>query len=171
MQMGTGMNTNGNSLHDVFVNELKDLYSAENQLLDALPRMAQAATTQDLKQAFQQHLDTTRKQKQRLDQIFSNISEQPTGKKCFGMEGILREGDEVMNKGYTGATKDAALIAAAQKAEHYEIAGYGTVATFADELGNSQASRLLKETLGEEEDVNKKLTKIAESKVNLKAEH
>ncbi len=168
MQMGT--NTGGNSLQDVFVMELKDLYSAETQLIDALPKMADAASSPDLKQAFQQHLETTKKQKQRLDQIFSNLSEQPTGKKCFGMEGILKEGTEVLNMGFSGATKDVALIASAQKAEHYEIASYGTVATFADELHNSQASRLLKETLDEEEKVNKKLTKIAESHVNMQAE-
>ncbi len=169
MQMG--MNSSGNSLHDVFVMELKDLYSAESQLIDALPKMAQAASSSELKQAFQDHLDTTKKQKQRLDQIFSNMSEQPSGKKCHGMEGILKEGDEVIHKDFTGAVKDAALISAAQKAEHYEIAGYGTVATFADELGNSKAANLLKQTLDEEENVNKKLTQIAKSKVNLKAEH
>ncbi len=164
------MRTDGKSLKDVFLMELKDLYSAESQLIEALPKMAQAASSQDLKQAFQQHLDTTKKQKQRLDQIFDDLSQQPTGKKCHGMEGILKEGEEVMKKSFSGPVMDAALISAAQKAEHYEIASYGTVATWSDELGISKASHLLKETLDEEEKTNKKLTKIAESQVNLQAE-
>ncbi len=155
------------NLEDLYVEQLKDLYSAENQIIEALPKMAQAASNSDLKQAFQQHLEVTRTQKQRLEQIFQGLQKEPTGKHCKGMEGLIKEGEELIQKhGADPDVKDAGLITAAQRVEHYEIAGYGTVATWADRLGHQDAAALLHQTLEEEEQTDERLTRIAESHIN-----
>ncbi len=159
-----------NSLHDLYVDELKDLYNAENQILKALPKMAKAATTPDLKAAFEEHLEVTRGQVERLDRIFGKLGVSPKGKKCKAMEGLVEEGKEVMEEEGEDAVIDAALIAAAQRVEHYEMAGYGCVRTFAKLLGYDEAARLLQETLDEEGDADKKLTELAETSINVEAE-
>lgn len=157
------------SLHDLYVDELKDLYNAENQLLKALPKMAKAATAPELKAAFTEHLDVTRKQVGRLDQIFEALEVSPKGKKCKAMEGLIEEGKEVMDEEGEDAVIDAALIAAAQRVEHYEMAGYGCVRTFANLLGYEDAVALLQETLDEEGEADKKLTELAETVINVEA--
>lgn len=157
------------SLHDLYVEELRDLYNAENQLLKALPRMAKAASHPDLKAAFTEHLEVTRGQVERLAGIFEELGEKPTGKKCKAMEGLVAEGKEVMDEDGEPAVKDAALIAAAQRVEHYEMAGYGCVRTFATLLGYEDAAALLQETLDEEGEADKKLTELAESVINVEA--
>ena len=154
-----------NSLKDLYVEQLRDLYSAETQLVGALPKMAQAASSADLKKAFQQHLDETRTQKQRLEQIFSEIGTSPEGETCKAMEGLIKEGEQVIQANGDPKVKDAALIAAAQRVEHYEMAGYGTVRTYANELGFSNAKSLLQRTLDEEGNADKKLNALAEGGV------
>jgi len=151
-----------NSLHNLFVDQLKDLYSAESQLVQALPKMAGAASSSDLKRTFEHHLEETRGHVHRLDQVFAELGESAQGAKCVAMEGLIKEGSEVIQTPGDSAVKDAALIAAAQRVEHYEMAGYGTVRTFADELGYDDLSSLLQNTLDEEGEADKKLTKIAE---------
>lgn len=151
-----------NTLKDLYIEQLRDLYSAETQLIDALPKMAGAASSSDLKKAFQSHLDETKKQKQRLEQIFSQMGTSPQGETCEAMKGLIKEGEEAIQLNGDPIVRDAALIAAAQRVEHYEMAGYGTVRTFADELGFGDAQSLLQTTLNEEGDANKKLTSIAE---------
>lgn len=158
------------SLHDLYVDELKDLYSAENQILKALPRMAKTATAPELKAAFTEHLEVTRGQVERLDRIFAELGVTPKGKKCKAMEGLLEEGKEVMAEDGEPAVIDAALIAAAQRVEHYEIAGYGCVRTFANHLGYADAAALLQETLDEEGEADKALTELAETAINVEAE-
>lgn len=158
------------SLHDLYVNELKDLYNAENQLVKALPKLAKAAANPDLKAAFEEHLEVTRAQVERLEQIFERLGVSPKGKKCKAMEGLVEEGKEVIEEKGTAAVRDAALIAAAQRVEHYEMAGYGCVRTFARLLGDEQAATLLQETLNEEAEADKKLTELAETVVNVEAE-
>ncbi len=161
----------GNTLQDLFWDQIKDIYNAENQILKALPKMAKAATSDDLRQAFQQHEEQTRGQVQRLDKIFDMHNMKPRGTKCMGMEGVIEEGKEMMTqKGLAGSTLDAALIAAAQKVEHYEMATYGTLRTWAQEMGDQEAARLLQQTLDEEGDTDHKLTALAERRINLKAE-
>lgn len=157
------------NLEDLLVDQLKDLYSAETQIIQALPKMAKAAHSQELRMGFEEHLEQTRQQKDRIDQIFQHIEGTPRGKKCVGMEGLLKEGEEVMQEQMEPEVLDAALIASAQKVEHYEISGYGTAATYADMLGHKEIARLLKETLNEEEQVDAKLTKMAKMKVNKNA--
>ena len=157
------------SLHELFVNELKDLYSAENQILKALPKMAKAATNEDLKAAFLEHAEQTQGQIERLDRVFELVEASPKGKKCHAMEGLLEEGKEVMSADGEDDVRDAALIAAAQKVEHYEIAGYGCARTYARLLGLAEAADLLQETLDEEAETDEKLTGLAESVVNLEA--
>jgi ferritin-like metal-binding protein YciE len=159
-----------NSLHDLYVDELKDLYNAENQLLKALPRMAKKASAPELKAAFTEHLEVTRKQVERLDQIFEGLGVSPKGKKCKAMEGLVEEGKEIMEEDGEDAVIDAALIAAAQRVEHYEMAGYGCVRTFANLLGYEDAAALLQETLDEEGEADKKLTELAETIINVDAE-
>lgn len=154
-----------NSLKDLYVEQLRDLYSAETQLVEALPKMAQAASSADLKKAFQSHLDETRTQKQRLEQIFSEIGTSPQGETCKAMEGLIKEGEQVIQANGDPKVKDAALIAAAQRVEHYEMAGYGTVRTYANELGFSNAKSLLQRTLDEEGNADKKLNSLAEGSV------
>jgi ferritin-like metal-binding protein YciE len=157
------------SLHDLYVDELKDLYNAESQLLKALPRMAKAATAPALKAAFTEHLEVTRGQVGRLETIFADLGVNPKGKKCKAMEGLIEEGKELMEEDGGPGVLDAALISAAQKVEHYEMAGYGCVRTFAHLLGYEDAAALLQETLGEEGEADKKLTELAESIINVEA--
>ncbi|MEZ4869148.1 MAG: ferritin-like domain-containing protein [Caldilineaceae bacterium] len=151
-----------NSMKDLYVDQLRDLYSAEDQLTQALPKMAQAASSSDLQKAFRDHLQQTRDQKQRLEQIFSDMGMSPQGQTCQAMQGLIKEGEDIINAHADSTVKDAALIAAAQRVEHYEMAGYGSVRTFADELGFSDAKSLLQKTLDEEGATDKKLTSLAE---------
>ncbi len=159
------------SLHDVFVDELKDLYNAETQLTKALPKMAKAASSEELRAAFEHHLEETENHVQRLEKIFQKMNLPSKGKRCKAMAGLIAEGSEIIEKegGDHGAVKDAALIAAAQKVEHYEIAGYGSVRTHAQQLGLDEAANLLQETLDEEGAADKKLTEIAQE-VNAEAQ-
>jgi ferritin-like metal-binding protein YciE len=154
------------SLRDLYIEELRDLYSAEQQILQALPTMAAAAHSDQLKQAFEEHLEQTRMQKERLDLIFEQLGVSPTGKPCKGMEGLLAEGRERLHEGAPADVRDAALIAAAQRVEHYEIAGYGTARTYARLLGDWDGARLLQQTIEEEGDADHRLTAIAQSGVN-----
>jgi len=159
------------SFEDLFHHELKDLYSAEKQLTKALPKMAKAATNEELKQAFEDHLQETEGQIERLDQIFQQL-EIPTTRvqKCKAMEGLIEEGKEIMEEDLEPELLDAALICAAQRVEHYEIAAYGCARTFAQRLGFDDIVELLQATLDEEGNADKKLTEIAESIVNQEAE-
>jgi ferritin-like metal-binding protein YciE len=157
------------SLKELYVDELKDLYSAENQLLKAIPKMAKAATSPALKKGFEKHLEETKDQVERLEQIFKALGESPKGKKCKAMEGLVEEGKELMEEDAEPEVMDAALIAAAQRVEHYEIAGYGCVRTYAQLLGETQAAKLLQQTLDEEGKTDQALTKLAE-KINVDAE-
>lgn len=157
------------TLHDLYVNELKDLYNAENQLLKALPKMAKAASSRELATAFTDHLAETKGQIFRLETIFTELGVSPKGKKCKAMEGLLEEGKEVMAEDADASVLDAALIAAAQRVEHYEMAGYGCVRTYARLLGFDDAADLLQETLDEEGTADKKLTELAESVINIEA--
>ncbi len=150
------------SLRQLYVDELKDLYSAETQMVKALPKMAKASANAELRQGFEEHLRQTSEHVSRLEQIFEMLGEKPTGKKCLGMEGLVKEGSETMKENYDGAVKDAALIGAAQRVEHYEIAGYGTVRAFAELLGESEHVSLLEQTLMEENQTDDKLTQLAQ---------
>lgn len=150
-----------NTFENLFVDQLKDLYSAEQQLIQALPQMAEAASAPDLKQAFTKHLEETRNHAEMVKQMLSSIGESATGEKCKGMEGLLKEGEEILTKRGDDAVKDAALIASAQRVEHYEIAGYGTARTFALQLGNNEAVNRLQEILNQEAKTDELLTKIA----------
>jgi ferritin-like metal-binding protein YciE len=147
-------------LKGLYIDELKDLYSAENQLVKALPKMARAVTSEDLRAGFEEHLEQTKGHVQRLETIFQQLGESPKGKKCKGMEGLIEEGSEAIEE-HAGAVLDAALIGAAQRVEHYEMAGYGTVIAFAEELGESKHVSLLNETLEEEKETDEKLTGLA----------
>lgn len=157
-----------NSLHDLYIDELRDLYDAENQLIKALPKMAEASTASELRRGFEEHLEQTRGHAQRLEQIFERLGEKAKGKKCKGMEGIVKEGSEVLDDDMNQETRDAAIIGAAQRVEHYEIAGYGTARTHADLLGFDEDSRLLEETLDEEKETDQKLTDLGEN-INVEA--
>jgi ferritin-like metal-binding protein YciE len=159
-----------NTLRDLYVEQLQDLYSAENQLVEALPKMAKAASHPQLKQAFQNHLAETQRQVQRLDQIFQGIGQKPGGHTCKAMEGLIKEGDEMIKMRGEPSAIDAGLIAAAQRVEHYEIAGYGCVRTYANQLGDQQSAMLLQQTLDEEGKADKLLTQIAEQVINIEAE-
>jgi ferritin-like metal-binding protein YciE len=156
-------------LKDLYIDELKDLYSAENQLVKALPKMAKAATSEDLRAGFEKHLEQTKGHVQRLETIFEQLGESPKGKKCKGMEGLIEEGSEAIEE-HDGAVLDAALIGAAQRVEHYEMAGYGTVIAFAEELGESKHVSLLNETLEEEKATDETLTGLA-GDINAQANH
>lgn len=158
-----------NSLHDLYVHELQDLYSAEHQILKALPKMAEQAGTQELRSAFEEHLQQTQVHVSRLEQIFGRLNESPKGSKCDAMDGIIDEGKDLMDEKAPAPVCDAALIGSAQKVEHYEMAGYGTVRTFAQQLGYDGDASLLQQTLQEEEMTDKRLTRIAESRVNIEA--
>lgn len=150
------------SLRELYVEQLKDLYSAEQQLIKALPKMAKAASSEELKAAFEDHLNQTRQQAQRIETIFEQMDEKPTGKKCKAMEGLVKEGAEVIEEDMEDSLKDAALIAAAQRVEHYEIAGYGCVKAYATRLGDENAVTLLEQTLEEEKKADELLNGIAE---------
>ena len=148
-------------LKELYIDELKDLYNAESQLVKALPKMAKAATSEELRAGFEEHLEQTKGHVQRLESIFGQLDESPKGKKCKGMEGLIEEGSEAIEE-YEGELLDAALIGAAQRVEHYEMAGYGTVIAFAEELGESEQASVLKETLEEEKETDEKLSTLAE---------
>jgi len=151
-----------NSMQNLYIDCLKDMYSAENQLARALPKMAEAASNEQLQQAFQQHLEETKGQIEMLRQIFQELGESPSGEKCKGMEGLLAEGEEILTKRTGDETiKDAALIGAAQKVEHYEIAGYGTARTFAQMLGFNDAAQKIEQILEQEKRTDELLTQIA----------
>jgi ferritin-like metal-binding protein YciE len=157
------------TLNDLFIHELEDLYDAEKRLTDALPKMAEAATNPDLKQAFQMHLNQTEQHVNRLEQVFQLIGKTPSRETCDAMKGLISEGGDAISAKGDGDVRDAALIAAAQRVEHYEIAGYGTLRTFARQLGMGDVANILQQTLDEEGDTDKKLTRIAESHINRQA--
>ena len=159
-----------NDLQDLFVHELKDLYSAEQQILQALPKMANATQHEELRTAFQEHEQVTREQVRRLDMIADELGVDLKGHKCRGIEGIIKEGQELLDSRSNPDALDAALIGAAQRVEHYEIAGYGTARTFARRLGHQRAAELLQQTLDEEGSTDSRLTQIAESMVNADAQ-
>jgi len=159
-----------NSLRELYVEELKDLYSAETQILKALPRMIRAASNKDLQRAFTVHERQTQQHVKRLERIFRMLDESTRGKKCKGMEGLLEEGQELIKERPEPEVLDAGLIAAAQRVEHYEIAGYGTVRTYARQLGEEEQANLLQETLDEEGETDKLLTSLAESSINIEAD-
>ena len=158
------------SLRDLYVEELKDLYSAEKQLVKALPRMVKNATNPQLKQAFADHLEKTEGHVERLEQVFERLGERPGGKKCKGMEGLIEEAKELLEEDAAEDVLDAGLISKAQHVEHYEIAGYGTVRTYAVQLGLEDQATLLQQTLDEEGEADQLLTQIAETSVNVEAE-
>lgn len=154
------------NLNDLFIHELKDLYSAENQILKALPKMVEAANAEELARAFAHHLQETEGHVRRIEEIFRDLDGSPKGKKCAGMEGLLKEGKELLKEEAAEWVLDAGLIGAAQRVEHYEMAAYGTARDHAEKLGLYQAAQLLQQTLDEEGAADKKLTEIAESSVN-----
>jgi ferritin-like metal-binding protein YciE len=156
------------TLEVAYVEQLRDIYSAETQLVKALPKMAKAANDEELKNGFEEHLEQTKEHVSRLEEIFEELDEKPTGKKCAAMAGLVAEGQETISEDATPEVKDAMLIAAAQRIEHYEIAAYGTVKTFANLLGHEDAAKILEETLQEEVDTDEKLTQAAES-INMEA--
>lgn len=158
-----------NKLSDLFVRELKDLYSAEEQIIEALPKVIEKATSPSLKSALKNHLEVTRTQLDRLVKIGEKLDHKLSGHTCKGMKGVLEEGEETMKKLVPGDLLDAALIGACQRVEHYEMAGYGTARTFARELGHGEIAELLQKTLDEEGQADKELTQIAEKRVNEKA--
>jgi ferritin-like metal-binding protein YciE len=157
-----------NQLRELYVEELRDLYSAEKQLVKALPKMAKAATSSDLRSGFEEHLEQTKGHVSRLEQIFDSLDAKPNGKTCKGMEGLIKEGSEMIEEDPEQEQLDAGLISAAQRVEHYEIAGYGGVRTYAQLLGDDEAVSLLEETLKEEKETDAKLTELAEN-INVEA--
>ncbi len=159
-----------NTLHDAFVHELQDLYSAEKQLIQALPKMAKAASNEELTAAFEEHLEETKGHVDRLERLFEHLEASPRGHKCKAMEGLIAEGNETLKEDASSEVLDALIVSIAQKIEHYEIAGYGTARTFAQCLGLREAADTLQETLDEESAADEKLTEIAESAVNEEAE-
>jgi len=158
-----------NNLRALYIDELKDLYSAEKQILKALPKMAKSATNPQLKQAFTDHLAQTEGHVQRLEEIFGSLEASPRGKKCVGMEGVIKEAKELIEEDAQEDVLDAGLISKAQHVEHYEMAGYGTVRTYAEILGETRHAKLLQQTLDEEGNANKLLTQLAESWINADA--
>jgi len=159
-----------NNLNDLLIHELQDIYSAENQITKALPKMIKAASSDKLKQAFEQHLQETEQQIQRLESVFELVGEKAKGEKCKAMEGIIKEAESMMSEKADQSVMDAALIACAQRVEHYEIAAYGTVSTYAKQLGLKDVMKQLVQTLEEEKKTDALLTKIAEQTVNKQAE-
>jgi ferritin-like metal-binding protein YciE len=157
----------GNTLRGLYLDELRDLYSAENQLIKALPKMAESSTSPELRSGFEEHLKQTKNQAQRLEQIFDELGENPKRKKCRGMVGLIEEGEEMADS-FGEDVRDAGLISAAQRVEHYEIAAYGTAREYARILGEDQAATLLQATLDEEKETDKKLTELAKN-INLQA--
>jgi ferritin-like metal-binding protein YciE len=159
-----------NNMQDLYLHELKDIHNAEKQILQALPKMAKAASHQELRQAFEEHQRVTEEQVRRLETIFDDLGQKPSGKKCKGMEGLIEEGEEILSEDADPDVRDAALIAAAQRVEHYEIAAYGTARTYARHLGFDKHAELLQQTLDEEGQTDERLTKLAESRINRDAE-
>jgi ferritin-like metal-binding protein YciE len=157
------------TLHDAFVDELRDAYDAEKQITKALPKMVKAATAPELKTAFETHLEETREQIARLEEVFASLEEKVRGKHCDGMAGIIEEGKSAMEEDFDDATMDACLIASAQRVEHYEMAAYGTLVAWAQAMGHTEAAELLEQTLDEEKAADEKLTSIAEGGVNREA--
>src|SRR6187431_1791071 len=157
------------SLHDAFLDELRDTYDAEKQILKALPKMVKAAESDDLREAFETHLEETRGQVNRLEQVFASLDEKVRGKHCDGVAGIIEEGKSVMEEDFDETTMDACLIASAQRAEHYEMAAYGTLVAWAQAMGHTEAARLLQQTLNEEKAADKKLSGLAEGGINQQA--
>jgi ferritin-like metal-binding protein YciE len=155
-----------NNLEELLVDQLRDLYNAEMQLTKALPKMAEAAGHAELRQAFEEHLSETQEHVARLERVFESLGQAAKGKTCHAMKGLVEEGSEAIKEKGPDAVRDAALIAAAQRVEHYEMAGYGTVRTFAEHLGHKEAAQLLQQTLEEESACNEKLTQLAESHIN-----
>jgi ferritin-like metal-binding protein YciE len=167
--------SNINSLEDLFVEQLRDLYDAEQQILRALPKMVREASSEELKQGFRDHIEQTRTQVDRLEEIFRDLGQSPEGPPCKGMEGLLQEGEKAFEIKGKPNVRDAALVVAAQKVEHYEVAGYGSVKSFAEQLGYDNAVDLLDETLDEEAETDSRLTKLAEGTfletgINVKAQ-
>jgi ferritin-like metal-binding protein YciE len=157
------------TLQQLYTDELRDLYNAENQLLKALPKMATAASSEELKDAFEKHLEQTKGHVERLEEVFQELGEKPKGKTCRAMKGLIEEGSEILKQGGDESVIDAGIIVAAQKVEHYEIAGYGSVRTFAHLLGQNKAAELLQSTLDEESETNEVLNRLAESVINPEA--
>jgi ferritin-like metal-binding protein YciE len=157
------------TLQKLYTDELRDLYNAETQLLKALPKMAKGASSQELKDAFEKHLEQTKTHVERLEKVFEELGEKPRGKTCRAMKGLIAEGSEILEKDGDESVLDAGIIVAAQKVEHYEIAGYGSVRTFAHLLGQNEAAELLQTTLDEESETNEILNKLAETVVNPEA--
>jgi len=157
------------TLHDAFLDELKDAYDAEKQLTKALPKLAKASSSSELRQAFEDHLEETNGHVEKLEQVFQSLDEKAKGKHCDGIAGIIDEGKNVMEEDFEGATLDAVLIAAGQRAEHYEIAAYGTLVAWAKVMGHNDAADLLQEILDEEKAADEKLNAIAESGINEQA--
>ena len=157
------------TLHDAFIDELRDTYDAEKQLTKALPKLAKAASNPKLRQAFEGHLEETQGQIERLEQVFESLDEKVRGKHCDGMAGIIEEGKSIMEEDFDDTTMDACLIAAGQRAEHYEMAAYGTLVAWAQVMGHTEAARLLQQTLDEEKTADKKLSGLAEGGINQRA--
>ena len=158
-----------NTLQKLYTDELRDLYNAENQLLKALPKMAKAASSEELKEAFEKHLEQTKGHVKRLEQVFEELDEKPKGKTCRAMKGLIEEGSEILEEDGEMSVRDAGIIVAAQKVEHYEIASYGSVRTFAHLLGQNKAAELLQTTLDEESETNELLNRLATSTINPEA--
>lgn len=152
---------NPNSLRELYVEQLKDLYDAEHQIIKALPKMIEAAQAEELRDALNEHLDVTKEQARRIEQIFKNLGEKATAEKCKGMQGIIQEGSDLITKIENEDVRDAAIIASAQRVEHYEMAGYGTARTYAELLEEPGARDLLQQTLDEEEEADQVLTNLA----------
>lgn len=151
-----------NNLKELYLDELRDLFDSEQQLIKALPKMAKAATSEDLREGFKEHLEQTKEHARRLEQIFESMGEPAKGKKCKGMAGLVSEGSQMLREDFDGDVKDAGIISAAQRVEHYEIAAYGTVRDFANLMGESEAASLLEQTLNEEKETDRKLTELSE---------
>jgi len=157
-----------NTLQELYVEQLRDLYDAENQIIKALPKMIEAAKAEELHNALSEHLEVTKEQARRLEQIFETLGEKEKGEKCKGMEGVLKEGSELLKNAGGEEVRDAAIIAGAQRVEHYEMAGYGTARTYATLLGDNQAAELLEKTLEEEKEADQKLSELSEE-INVQA--
>jgi ferritin-like metal-binding protein YciE len=157
------------TLQKLYTNELRDLYNAEHQLLKALPKMAKAASSEELMNAFEKHLEQTKSHVERLEKVFEDLDEKPKGKTCRAMKGLIEEGSEILQQDGDESILDAGIIVAAQKVEHYEIAGYGSVRTFAHLLGQNRAAELLQTTLDEESETNELLNRLAERTINPEA--
>lgn len=151
---------------ELFVHELQDIYDAERQIIEAMPKMVEKTTSKDLKSAFNQHLEQTKRQSLRLEKLFQRMEVEPEGEPCRGMQGLIREGENMMRNVKDPNVLNAALIAAAQRIEHYEIAGYGTARTWAEQIGDKEAARILDETLAEEKETDKRLTQLAVAHIN-----